>query len=48
MYGSDWPVFLVAANYDEQLGVARNYFLHSASMNRIFFGENATSFYNFY
>ena len=47
MYGSDWPVCLLAGNYGEQLSVARNYFsTFSQDEQDLFFGENATRFYN--
>lgn len=47
MYGSDWPVCLVAAAYQNQLGIIEEY-LHpfsSSEKNKIM-GENAIQFYN--
>lgn len=47
MYGSDWPVCLVAVTYEKQLEVLENYF--SALSNdeqRAFFGGNAKRFYD--
>ena len=47
MYGSDWPVCLVAGSYGEQLNIARNYFsAFSQYEQELFFGGNATRFYN--
>jgi L-fuconolactonase len=47
MYGSDWPVCLVAANYDEQLSIVRQYVskLSSVEKQKVF-GDNAKRFYN--
>jgi L-fuconolactonase len=47
MYGSDWPVCLVAASYEEALNIVREYF-SSFSKNEqdLFFGGNAVKFYN--
>jgi L-fuconolactonase len=47
MFGSDWPVCLVAASYEKVLGITQNYF-SSFSMNErddIFY-NNAIAFYN--
>lgn len=47
MYGSDWPVCLVAGGYNKMLGIAKNYFVsYSKTEQDLFFGENATQFYN--
>jgi L-fuconolactonase len=47
MYGSDWPVCLVAASYDEQLSVVQSYFkTFSPSEKKQILGENAKRFYN--
>ncbi len=47
MYGSDWPVCLVAAAYQNQLGIIEEY-LHtfSSSEKDKIMGENAIQFYN--
>jgi L-fuconolactonase len=47
MYGSDWPVCLVAAEYEEQLGIVKSYFekLSMTEQDKIF-GENAEKFYH--
>ena len=47
MFGSDWPVCLLAATYEKQLGILENYI--SASSNEIkakIMGGNAIKFYN--
>jgi L-fuconolactonase len=47
MFGSDWPVCLVAASYKEMLGIVEDYFSSfSESEQQQFFGLNATRFYN--
>jgi L-fuconolactonase len=47
MYGSDWPVCLVAASYAEVLAIVQEYFSSfSKSEQEVFFGGNATIFYN--
>lgn len=47
MYGSDWPVCLVAASYDEMLGIVRNYFSSfSQEEKTMLFSGNAIRFYN--
>jgi L-fuconolactonase len=47
MYGSDWPVCLVAASYEEQLNIVQTYFSKfSAAEKRAVMGENASRFYN--
>jgi L-fuconolactonase len=47
MYGSDWPVCLVAASYEQAVTIVREYF-SSFSKNEqdLFFGGNAVKFYN--
>jgi len=47
MFGSDWPVCLVAASYKEMLGIVEDYFSEfSKDEQSKFFGLNATRFYN--
>jgi L-fuconolactonase len=47
MFGSDWPVCLVAAKYEEMLNILNDYFLpFSAHEKELFFGGNAIRFYN--
>jgi L-fuconolactonase len=47
MYGSDWPVCLVAASYDQVLGIVKNYFSQFSQQERdLVFGKNAVEFYN--
>ncbi len=47
MYGSDWPVCLVAASYEKVIGVTLDYFsTFSAHEQDLIFGKNATRFYN--
>lgn len=47
MFGSDWPVCLVAASYEEMLGIVQYYFSSfSQDEQNDFFGINATRFYN--
>jgi len=47
MYGSDWPVCLVAASYEQMLGIVEEYFSSfSESEQELFFGKNAIQFYN--
>ena len=46
LYGSDWPVCLVAASYQQQLGILEAYFSSfSASEKAAVFGGNAVRFY---
>jgi L-fuconolactonase len=46
MYGSDWPVCLVAASYTKMYEVTANYFANfSKTAQDLFFGGNATTFY---
>lgn len=46
MFGSDWPVCLVAATYGEMIGIVADYFsaLSPAEQDRIFY-HNAIEFY---
>jgi L-fuconolactonase len=47
MYGSDWPVALLAASYGELFALVRDYVQTlGAEVERKFFGQNATRFYN--
>lgn len=47
MYGSDWPVCLVAASYAEQLSVVERYIAAlSPSERSAIMGENAMNFYH--
>jgi len=47
LYGSDWPVCLLAADYGQVLGIVNNYFSTFSSNERaLFFGGNATRFYH--
>jgi L-fuconolactonase len=47
MFGSDWPVCLVAASYSQVLNIVTDYFSDfSPDEQNAFFGENATNFYN--
>ena len=47
MYGSDWPVCLLAASYEEMLGIVQEYFSSfSEAEQELFFGGNAIQFYN--
>jgi len=47
LYGSDWPVCLVAASYEQMLGIVQEYFSSfSETEQELFFGDNATKFYN--
>ncbi len=46
MYGSDWPVCLVAASYEEQLNIVESYFSElSINEKEKIFGLNAMRFY---
>ncbi len=46
MFGSDWPVCLVAASYSAMMEIVQNYFsAFTASEQNLFFGENARAFY---
>lgn len=47
MYGSDWPVCLVAASYQQTLGLMEAYTSKlSSDEQALFWGANATKFYN--
>jgi L-fuconolactonase len=47
MYGSDWPVCLVAASYKQTLNIVQEYFFSfSKEEQELFFGGNAINFYN--
>jgi L-fuconolactonase len=47
LYGSDWPVCLVAATYPQVLQIVRDYFSRlSADEQAAFFGGNAVEFYH--
>ncbi len=47
MFGSDWPVCLVAASYNEMLNIVTEYFSTFTHQEQTaFFGGNATQFYN--
>jgi len=47
MFGSDWPVCLLAASYREVLGIVKEYFSSfSQEEQQLFFGGNAIRFYN--
>ncbi len=46
IYGSDWPVCLVAASYTDMMGIVKNYFLSfSQAEQQAVFGGNAATFY---
>jgi L-fuconolactonase len=46
MYGSDWPVCLVAGSYEEMLSITKEYFSSfSQDEQQLFFGGNAAQFY---
>jgi len=47
MFGSDWPVCLVAASYEKMLNIVKEYFSSfSQNEQQDFFGNNACEFYN--
>ena len=47
MYGSDWPVCLVAASYNETINLVEDYFKSfTTSEQQAIFGLNAENFYN--
>lgn len=47
MFGSDWPVCLVAASYQQMLHIVQQYFsTFSLTEQQDFFGNNAASFYH--
>jgi L-fuconolactonase len=46
MFGSDWPVCLVAASYEKMLAIVKDYFASfSLTEQQDFFGNNAATFY---
>ena len=46
MYGSDWPVCLLAGSYDRVLGLAQDYVRQlGTDAEAKFFGANAARFY---
>ncbi len=46
MYGSDWPVCLVAATYNQTINIVRNYFsTFLIDEQELIFGRNAAAFY---
>src|SRR5436190_9090424 len=46
LYGSDWPLCLVAANYTDMLNIVKTYFASlTATEQEDFFGNNAIRFY---
>lgn len=47
LYGSDWPVCLLAAQYEEQLNIIQNYTKDFSTQEQLkVFGNNAVDFYN--
>ena len=47
LFGSDWPVCLVAAEYEQVVGIIDDYFsTFSDSEQQKIFGQNAVRFYN--
>ncbi|MNL28619.1 Amidohydrolase [compost metagenome] len=47
MYGSDWPVCLVAASYEQAMGLMEGYISKlSVDEQELFWGGNAIKFYN--
>ena len=47
LFGSDWPVCLVAASYEKMLAIMNDYFASFSQEEREhFFGLNAIRFYN--
>jgi len=49
MFGSDWPVCLLAASYQQTLDVVQTYFASFTNEEKQkLFGENAIEFYNLY
>ena len=47
LYGSDWPVCLLAASYEKVYQLTDDYTIeHSADARRKFFGDNAARIYN--
>jgi L-fuconolactonase len=49
MYGSDWPVCLLAAKYEEQLSILKNYTKNlSENEKHKIFHSNAVEFYGLF
>lgn len=46
MYGSDWPVCLAAAHYNQTVEIIHSYFNHDFSALEKMFGKTAARFYN--
>ncbi len=47
MFGSDWPVCLLADSYDANFAIIEQYFSsYSAEEKAAIFGENASRFYH--
>jgi L-fuconolactonase len=47
MFGSDWPVCLVAASYPDMIGIVDDYFFASSDVEKSkVFGGNAAKFYH--
>lgn len=47
MYGSDWPVCTLAANYEQQFGIVKDYFSQFGQSEQAqFWGKNAATFYH--
>jgi L-fuconolactonase len=47
MYGSDWPVCVLAANYEQQFGIVKAYSSNfSTTEQDLFFGKNTIYFYH--
>ena len=47
MFGSDWPVCLLAANYKKVIQIVKNYFEDkNENIKNKIFAENALAFYN--
>lgn len=47
LFGSDWPVCLAAASYEEVVEIIENYFSSFSKEERVgIFGRNASEFYN--
>ena len=47
IYGSDWPVCLLAATYDQQLEIVQQYIGRLTNNEKLLvMGENARRFYN--
>lgn len=47
LYGSDWPVCLLASKYEQQLGIVQDYIKNFSEADKAkIMGENAVAFYN--